>query len=94
MKYYFIHRGDEFCYSKSIIKKYLVENNLKEINVFEAKKSENLDFLYCKKFQEIGDKKYCGKNCNEYIPRNGKNGCCKYFGYCYEPTDKIIKIKK
>ncbi len=26
----------------------------------------------------------CGKECGDYEPRNGKSGCCRFRGYCYE----------
>ena len=43
---------------------------------------------------EVGDT--CSRLwCADYSPRNGKNGRCRYSGYCYEKTDvkRIIKIK-
>ena len=90
---YFISKDDEFCYSKEAIKEYMVENGFNEIEVFQARKITGIDFFFCKKVGEVGEKKFCGNFCKDYLPRNHKTGCCKFFGYCYENTNQIKKIK-
>jgi hypothetical protein len=37
----------------------------------------------------------CGKkNCTDYKPRNGKNGCCIHLINCYEPSGKTLILTK
>jgi len=96
MKFYFSELDNERCYTLNTIKALMDDAGINEMEVIEAKQDTSNGYFYCTKFQEIGEVgESCGKHCSDYSPRNGKNGRCRYSGYCYEPTDKkrIIKIK-
>lgn len=68
------------------------EYGLKKIHVFEAVRELNTDYFYCRASGEVGTKEetVCGKSCRDYVPRNGKNGCCKHRGFCYVPGNELI----
>lgn len=100
-KHYFLEAVIEeddmvWCAYLPTIREEMRERGLTESKVFEAKRRKaNDEFFYCEDVLEWGEKGECGKFCDCYSPRNGKNGCCKYLSYGYEPTDKfrIIKLK-
>lgn len=101
-KYYFADIIDEeFCYQKAFLIEDMKERELQEMEVFEAKRETGTDYFYCKEFQEFGSKDDggCGKICDKYSPRNGKNGICKHWGFTYERGESFIlsvdgKLKK
>jgi hypothetical protein len=94
-KFYFSKLDDERCYTLSEIKEDMRWEELHELEVTEAKIITGEDYFFCTEFQDIGEVGQCGRQCSDYSPRNGKNGRCRYSGFCYEPTDvkRIIKIK-
>jgi|SRR5574343_108702 hypothetical protein len=95
-KLYFSNLDESGCYTIDTIKALMDDAGIKELEITEAKRDTGNGYFYCTKFQEIGEVgESCGRFCSGYSPRNGKNGKCRYSGYCYEPTDKkrIIKIK-
>lgn len=95
-KYYF----DESAETMGTLlywKEYMIENNLKELKLFEAKVDHGTGYFICTAFtvSEIGEVGNCGaKFCDLYKPRNGKNGICNNYCFMYEQTDKVkIMIK-
>ena len=97
-KLYFSELGEELCYQLKDIIEDARNLEMTEIEVTEAKRITGQGFFYCPKLGYSGgvEGSGCGKAfCPDYSPRNGKNGRCRFSGYCYEPTDKkrIIKIK-
>ncbi|MDD5013592.1 MAG: hypothetical protein PHW73_00635 [Atribacterota bacterium] len=95
MPYYFRSDNDEECYSLASIREQMKDEDINELKVFEAKRETGTGYFYCKHTSEIGESGDCSNRiCKSYIPNNGKNGRCKYYGYPYEQTDrsKIIKI--
>ena len=95
MKIYFKHKDSEMCHSKKYFDQYMKENNIIEMKVYRAEIEYRTDYFFCRIFQSLGIKgEYCGVECEEYKPRNGKNGRCCYSSNCYTATnDEIIKIK-
>lgn len=93
MKYYFRH-NEEICHNKETHLEFMRENDIKEMDVFEAKKIKVKDWFYCRVFG-IGDKteELCRKSCPKYSPRNGKFGICKNQGSLYEETDNKLTLK-
>lgn len=82
---------DDLCYSKDFIIDEMKINGMTEINVSEATRETGSDYFFCQENLEVGTVgEYCGKQCNDYKPRNGKSGCCKNRGFCYEPGHKFI----
>lgn len=53
------------------------------------------DFFYCPKIGEVGltSESECGKVCEFYKPRNGKNGRCVHHKNCYEPNGSHYSIE-
>jgi len=97
MKYYFRDVDDENCYTLSHWRNYLKENGLNEIKLFEAEriKSSDTEYFYCHVVGETGLKgeNTCGRNCENYIPCNGKTGKCKFYGNTYEAKENFIILK-
>jgi hypothetical protein len=95
-KLYFSNLDESGCYTIDTIKALMDDAGINELEIAEAKRIKGDPFFFCTMYQETGEKGLgCGRECSQYSPRNGKNGRCRYSGYCYEPTDKkrIIKIK-
>ncbi len=94
-KMYFEEIDGEFCYTEERIKE-RTNSDLKEIDVFEAYKLpvkyRDKGIFWCKTEGFCGDDSQdtCGKQCNNYEPRNGVSGCCKaYTTALYYAGDKV-----
>ena len=86
----YFQKDDESCYSLQYHIDYMKENNITELEVFEAKAEFGTGYFYCKEFFDVGEVgEGCGKECKSYSPMNGKTGRCRHSGYVYEQTDKI-----
>lgn len=95
MKYYFDKTGDEKCYNKEYFFEIMRFAEMTGMKLNEAVRETNVDYFFCKEFNEVGEKGNCGKQCDKYIPNNGKNGRCKHYGYCYTVgKELILKLKK
>jgi len=94
MKYYF-QKDDNRCYPLKRHLNNMKENDIEEMVVFEAVRQTGSDYFYCKFFKEVGEVgEGCGKECEEYKPRNGKSGRCLHSGSIYEyGKQKILKQK-
>lgn len=93
---YFLKGDEEFCYPLKHWEQYMDENELKEVELFEAERETGTGYFYCKEFGGVGNvHDGCGKSCEKYKPNNGKNGRCKHYGYTYQAlTDKVILLKR
>ena len=95
-KYYFSELDDEKCSTLSYILDQAEHEGLDEVEVIEAKRMVGLGHFYCQHYQEVceQDGQTCGKvNCDHYLPRNGKSGLCKHWGWCYESVGKKFMLK-
>ena len=94
MKYYF-EKGDcELCYTKQHFMEVMEERGITEIEVFPAIIEYGTDYFYCQEHGESGmSGEGCGKFCDFYKPRNGKNGRCRHHSNCYTPADKSVILK-
>lgn len=91
---YFLKGDVDFCYQLDYWKDYMANNELKEVELLEAKREMGTGYFYCKEYAEIGRvNEGCGKICEKYKPNNGKNGRCKHYGYCYEATVKLLVLR-
>ena len=89
-----IYPDDCELLNENYIKAYMKEHGILELEVNVAKRETNFPYFYCKLYMEVGKiGESCGKICYKYIPNNGKNGRCKYYGYVYEITDEKKTIK-
>ena len=93
MKYYF-SKHDTMCYTKEYHIAEMIENNIPEMEVWEAKREHGTGMFWCMKYQDFGETiDSCGKQCDRYQPRNGKTGICKSHRMPYEQTDTMIVLK-
>ena len=86
-KLYFPEFNEEMASPIDMIIEDMKEKELTECIVYYAERMVKTDFFYCKAIGECLEKPPqsdpCGSGCKDYKPRNGKSGCCKYWGYCY-----------
>lgn len=92
MKLYF-QENEENCAPLSWHRQFMKEEALTELKLFEAKVEYGTGFMFCTKDGECGRVGDCGRVCDNYQPRNGKNGRCRFSGHVYESTDKIKILK-
>ena len=93
-KFYFRETEQERCYTMDSIKNIMKFHGCKEQKVYKAKMSKNHDYFYCREFSEVGEVgEGCGRECEKYSPRNGKNGRCRYSANLYEPVGEPITVK-
>lgn len=82
----------EYSHLKGEILNAMKENLVNEIRIETAMPDKDTEFFFCTKRSECGEKfdehgnRTCGKECEDYTPRNGKRGCCKYRTACYSPS--------
>lgn len=94
-KYFADDIDDTGCYELKSIIDMAKNEGLTQIEVVEAERDTGTGYFFCTHFQEVGEVgQGCGKMCEAYKPRNGKNGRCLHSGYCYSHTDikRTIKI--
>jgi len=95
-KLYFEGEEAEGCYSENYFIDKMKEEGLTEIKVFRAVIEKDTDHFWCAEFQEIGLKSdgNCGRDCEKYSPRNGKNGRCRFSKNCYMHGEEVtLKLK-
>lgn len=99
-KLYFCYEIDEeeMAHTKSYLIYEMKELGLHNITVSVAKRYLNTKYFFCKAVNEVCgvgvDHIPCGNECDDYEPRNGKSGCCRYRGFCYIPDENERYILK
>ena len=94
MKYYFKYPDSENCYTKQHFIQEMKDRGITELEVYPAKIMYGLGYFYCQEFGESGESgEGCGKDCESYKPRNGKNGRCVHHSCCYEASDIIVILR-
>jgi len=84
--------GMEFARTIDEWKDIMRFDGIESMELVRAKADRSSGMFFCKEYQEVGEaRESCGKQCEAYSPRNGKNGICKHNGPCYEPV-KGIKV--
>ena len=87
-RYYFSDHNDERCYTMKSMLDWMRVEGMETLIVYPAKIIVGDDYFFCSYHDECGVVgESCGKDCNEYAPRNGKNGRCRYSRNCYEPLN-------
>lgn len=91
-KQYFTDFDEEHLLTIPAIIIEMEERELTETIISEAVRETGVDHFWCKAEGESFEKEEdtCGRECGDYEPRNGKNGCCKYRGYCYLPGKEYL----
>lgn len=94
-KYFFQTEDDDLCYPLSHFKDVLADTGESEMVLFEAVMEKDTEHFFCSFFGEVGIKGEgaCGKECEKYSPRNGKNGRCKHSKNCYTTNGKTFILK-
>ena len=94
---YFIGVNEEFCYSLKTFKEELREDGLDSIELWEMKRDYGGP-MWCKLKQEFSEytDECCGKiNCDNYKPRNHKNGRCNFLENGFiDSGEKFLLTKK
>lgn len=95
-KYYFDAKEEdpEQCFTLAGWIDQMKYHGTDQMELLEAKPFYGSGYFYCKEFGEpgeVGDSD-CGKFCEKYKPRNGKNGRCVHSTHLYTPTEKAIKV--
>jgi hypothetical protein len=77
---FYMEKDDEIAYVLDWFKDLLEDNGKKEIILYEMKREFKTGFIWCSLLQECFENtdSMCGKVCEDYKPRNGKSGRCKY----------------
>ena len=93
-KFYFTELDETRCFTLVNIIQDMLEQGSDKLKVWEAIRETGSDYFYCKAFETVGMKgehyDKCGKECDQYIPRNGKSGLCKFKSHCYEKGNAFI----
>lgn len=80
----------ELCYPKEHFMEEFQDKNLLEIRLYEAVPDKDKSYFFCRAVGEVCSiDSYsfgCGKNCDDYCPRNGKSGICKHKTFCRQPN--------
>ena len=78
-----------YFYSKKEIRKAMKETNVNKIEIDRACIDHVYETFYCKAdatsypyYADNGERN-CGKECDNYSPRNGKSGCCRHMRPSY-----------
>jgi hypothetical protein len=81
-----------FCYPLEHFRD-MLDAQLPTMRLYRAKADTGSGTFFCREFGEVGLKgESCGRQCDSYEPRNGKNGRCRHSAHCYEPTTEVVVI--
>lgn len=92
MKKLYSNNARDGLYTLDSWKQFLRANKLKSLTLRENIIDKCTDYFYCTEFDEVGESGNCGKKCDKYKPRNGKNGVCMHHRRCYEETVYLLTI--
>jgi len=93
-QFYFENEDADRCYLEEHFQQQMQDEGLTEITVLEAHKSTEKEYIYCACIGECGESSECGKECDCYEPRNGKNGCCRHRRTLYEHGKEVTLYLK
>lgn len=92
-QFYFENEDAETCYTEEYWKNYMKSEGLTKMEVMKGVPEKIKGIFWCKHEAFCGDdsSEYCGKQCNDYAPRNGKSGCCKHYTtQLYSHGEKVV----
>lgn len=95
-KLYIYNEDDMLCISMDAVKERMQDDELTEKTVCEAIVDHDKSYFWCVETQDVGEtgEGTCGKDCEDYKPRNGKFGVCKWFFRCrMEGNEVVVKLK-
>lgn len=89
-KYYFEALDSELCYTLDYHLDQAREQGLSRIELYEAVPEKVNGFFFCRAVNAVGEDGYCGSQCTDYEPRNGKSGMCRHrSNTMYEHGEKV-----
>ena len=66
-----------------------------ERRLYRARVEKGGNYFWCRAHYEVGEKgEGCGRQCDDYEPRNGRNGRCRYSAPCYEADRSEVLVLK
>lgn len=91
-KLYFQDENSEHAYSEDFFQRLMSDENLTEIEVFEAivVPEDKEEFVFCKDTDCCYEKSECGKHCSAYEAISSENDKCSNKGIYCEFGDKVI----
>lgn len=89
-KSYFRTEDDERCYPLDYHLTDAKDEGLTEIELFESIPIRVDGMFWCKAVDEYGEDGICGRQCEQYEPKNGKSGMCRHKGHFYEHGNKVM----
>jgi len=86
--------GDEHgCYPIARHLDQMEENAQAERKLYRARPEVGSSIRYCTEFGEHVERgEGCGRQCDSYEPRNGKNGLCRHSAHCYDADRKDVLV--
>lgn len=93
-KYYFESEDAEMCYTLEYHLSNARDEKLTTIDLYVAIPDKDPQIFFCKAVDECAEVGYCGKQCDDYEPKNGKSGMCRHKGHCYTHGEKVTFIVK
>lgn len=87
--------GDDsiLAYPADVHLEEILGSNVAERRLYRARRLKGTEFFWCTALQEVGLKgEGCGRQCDEYEPRNGKNGRCRFSAHCYEADRSEVRV--
>lgn len=86
--------GDmQCCYTLAHHLDQMEENMQAERKLYRARPEVGSSTRYCTEYGEHVERgEGCGKACDSYEPRNGKNGLCRHSAHCYDADRKEVLV--
>ena len=82
--------NEEVCYHLSNIIDDMIDEEIDELEAYKAEKDNESGYAWCSEFCDIVERCTCSKDCINYVPRNGKSGCCCNYKSTYDIGEKVI----
>jgi hypothetical protein len=80
----------EVCYHLSNIIDDMIDEEINELVAYKAIKDKISGYAWCSELCDSVIYGTCGNRCINYVPRNGKSGCCCNYKSTYELGEKVI----
>lgn len=92
---YFAGLDHEYCQTLEYHRD-MIEGTGQTLTLHRAIPLPTTHVFWCREAAECFEVGECGKKCDAYEPRNGKNGRCRWHSNAFEPseTDTITIIDK
>lgn len=87
--YYFRNLDDERCYTLDYHLSDAKDEGLTEMDLYEAVPEKVNGFFWCRAVDESAEEGFCGKDCEEYEPKNGRSGMCRHKGHFHTAGQKV-----